>query len=131
MVFQKLTFSREKKIEFSKFSISKKKDDLDKKWNAIVLKALSEDDFKEKLVKNPIDVMVKNGLAIPEGCKAGEATGKIAGLQLPANASDELKEEVKWWKWRLEMTHDFGKDEGKKESIASGGAPLVDGSPEM
>ena len=44
-----------------------KKDELDKKWNAIVLKALSEDDFKEKLVKNPIDVMVENGLAIPKG----------------------------------------------------------------
>ena len=43
----------------------------------------------------------------------------------------DVKEEATWWKWRLEMTHDFGKDEGKKESIASGGAPLMDGSPEM
>lgn len=108
-----------------------KKDELDKKWNAIVLKALSDDDFKEKLVKNPIDVMVKNGLTIPEGCKAGEASGKIAGLQLPANASNELKEEVKWWKWRLEMTFDFGKDEQKGPSKASSGAPLMDGTPEM
>lgn len=108
-----------------------KKDELDKKWNTIVLKALNEDDFREKLVKNPIDVMVENGLAIPEGCKVGEATGKIAGLQLPANASDELKEEVKWWKWRLEMTFDFGKNEKKGPSRASAGAPLMDGTPEM
>ena len=108
-----------------------KKDELDRKWNAIVLKALNEDDFKEKLVKNPINVMIKNGLTLPEGCKAGEATGNIAGLQLPANASEELKEEAKWWKWRLEMTFDFGKDEKKGDSIGSSGAPLMDGTPEM
>ena len=108
-----------------------KKDDLDNKWNAIVLKALSEDDFKEKLVKNPIDVMIENGLTLPEGCKAGEATGNIAGLQLPVNASDELKEEVKWWRWRLDMTHEFGKDEKKGASSSSSGAPVMDGTPEM
>ena len=108
-----------------------KKDELNKKWNAIVLKALSEDDFKKKLVKNPIGVMVENGLTLPEGCKAGEATGNIAGLQLPANASDELKEEVKWWKWRLDMTHEFGKDEKTGASSSSSGAPVIDGTPEM
>ena len=104
----------------------KKKEELDKKWNAIVLNALNEDSFKESLVKNPINVMVENGLTIPEGCKAGEATGNIAGLQLPANASDKLKEEAKWWKWRLEMTHDFGKDEKRGASSSSSGAPLMD-----
>ena len=108
-----------------------KRNHLDNKWNAIVLRALKEDTFKEKLVKNPIEVMIENGLTIPEGCKVGEASGGIAGLQLPANASDELKEEVTWWKWRLEMTFDFGKDEQKGQNIASSGAPLMDGSPEM
>ena len=108
-----------------------KKDNLDNKWNAIVLRALNEDGFKEKLVKNPIEVMVENGLTIPEGCKVGETSVGIAGLQLPANASDELKEEVTWWKWRLEMTFDFGKDEKKDQNIASGGAPLMDSTPEM
>ena len=29
------------------------------------------------------------------------------------------------------MTHDFGKDEHKKASEASGGAPLMDTTPEM
>ena len=108
-----------------------KKDELNKKWNAIVLKALSEDDFKKKLVGNPIDIMIENGLTIPQGCKVGEATGNIAGLQLPANASDELKEEVKWWRWRLEMTHEFGKDEKTGASSSSSGAPVIDGTPEM
>ena len=108
-----------------------KKEELNEKWNAIVLKALKDDSFKKKLVKGPIDIMVKNGLSIPEGCKTGETSEGNAGLQLPADASDELKEEVKWWKWRLEMTFEFGKDEKKGDSIASSSAPLIDGTPEM
>ena len=109
----------------------KKKDELDKKWNTIVLKALNDDAFKEKLVKDPINIMVENGLTIPEGCKAGQTSVGVAGLQLPSNASDELKEEVKWWRWRLEITFDFGKDEKKEHNIASSSAPLIDGTPEM
>ena len=75
--------------------------------------------------------MDENGQIIPEGCKVGETSVGVAGLQLPANASDELKEEVTWWKWRLEMTFDFGKDEKKGDSIASSSAPLMDNTPEM
>ncbi len=108
-----------------------KKIELDKKWNAIVLKALRDEEFKKKLVQDPTGIMVENGLSIPEGCKVGEATGSVAGLQLPPNASDEIKEEATWWKWRLEMTHDFGKNEKREASSSSSGAPMMDGSPEM
>ena len=108
-----------------------KKDELDKKWNAIVLKALSDEGFKKKLVKDPASVMVENGLSIPEGCKIGEASVVKVGIQLPPNASDDIKEEAKWWRWRLEMTHNFGKDEQKSSSEASSSAPLIDMTPEM
>ena len=108
-----------------------KKEELDKKWNSIVLKALSDEEFKKRLIKDPTSVMLENGLKIPEGCKVGETSTKTAGLQLPPNASDDIKEEVTWRRWRLEMTHDFGKDEHKKASEASGGAPLMDTTPEM
>ena len=108
-----------------------KKDELDKKWNNIVLKALKDEEFKKQLIKDPTGVMVENGLSIPEGCKVGETSTNTFGLQLPPNASDEIKEEVTWWKWRLEMTHDFGKDEKREASSASGGAPLMDATPEM
>ena len=108
-----------------------KKDALDKKWNNIVLKALKDEEFKKKLIKDPTGVMVENGLRIPEGCKVGETSKNTFGLQLPPNASDEIKEEAIWWKWRLEMTHDFGKDEKREASSASGGAPLMDATPEM
>jgi len=104
-----------------------KKEKLDKKWNAIVLKAFKDDDFKKKLVGDPIGTMVESGLTVPEGCKAGAGAGKRSGIQLPADAPDELKEEVKWWNFRLNMTRDFGKEEVKEESGASGGAPLLDG----
>ena len=108
-----------------------KKEELDKKWNSIVLRALSDAEFKKELIKDPANVMVENGLNIPEGCKVGETSTKTAGLQLPSNASDDVKEEATWWKWRLEMTHDFGKDEQKRSGLASGGAPLMDATPEM
>ena len=108
-----------------------KKEELDKKWNAIVLKALSDKEFKKKLVKDPANIMIENGLGIPEGCKVGTTSTNTFGLQLPPNASDDIKEEATWWKWRLEMTHDFGKDEGKNSGLASGGAPLIDMTPEM
>jgi hypothetical protein len=108
-----------------------KKEALDKKWHAIVLKALSDEEFKIKLVKDPANIMIENGLNIPEGCKVGTTSNNTVGLQLPPNASDAIKEEATWWKWRLEMTHNFGKDEGKKSSLASGGAPLMDTTPEM
>ena len=108
-----------------------KKDELNKKWSAIVLKALSDDGLKKKLIEDPVGFMVENGLSIPEGCKVGEGTGNIAGLQLPANASDDLKEEVTWWRWRLEMTYDFGKDEKKRSSLTIGGAPDLDATPEL
>ena len=108
-----------------------KKDELEKKWSALVLKTMNDDALKKQLFKAPVGIMSKNGLSIPEGCKVGEGTGSIVGLQLPANASDDLKEEVKWWRWRLEMIHDFGKDEEKESDSADGGAPFIDATPEM
>ena len=108
-----------------------KKEHLDKKWNKIVLKAIKDEEFKKALVKNPVNVMAENGLSIPPGCKAGESTGNRVGLQLPTNASDEIKGEAKWWRWRLDMIHEFGKEEKTGPSSSSSGAPVLDGSPEM
>ena len=58
------------------------------------------------------------------------AVGAAKGL-CSTNASDDIKVEAIWWRWRLEMTHDFGKDERKKSSLSSGGAPLIDMTPDM
>ena len=58
---------------------------------------------------------------------AGSGAGKRAGIQLPAEASDEVKEEAKWWNMRLDITREFGKEIIKETGEASGGAPLLDG----
>ncbi|MCH8156271.1 MAG: hypothetical protein IID18_00710 [Nitrospinae bacterium] len=91
-----------------------KKEELDKKWKAIVVKAVTDPNFKDKLVIDPVTVMKENGLALPEGCNAAEGTGKRFVIQHPADASDEVKEEVKWWMLRLDMTREFAKDDRRK-----------------
>ena len=90
-----------------------KKETLGKKWQGIVVKALTDESFKTNLVTNPIGVMKEHGLTVPEECTVAVETGGRIVIQTPENASDELKEEVKWWMWRLDMTREFGHDEQK------------------
>ena len=90
-----------------------KKETLEKKWQGVVVKALTDESFKTNLVTNPISVMKEHGLTVPEECTVAVETGGRIVIQTPENASDELKEEVKWWMWRLDMTREFGHDEQK------------------
>ena len=90
-----------------------KKEALEKKWKGVVVKALTDESFKGKLVSDPIGTMKEHGLAVPEGCTVAVGTGERIVIQSPENASDELKGEVKWWMWRLDMTREFGNDEQK------------------
>jgi|TARA_B100001079_G_C15951537_1_gene315118 hypothetical protein len=90
-----------------------KKETLEKKWQGVVVKALTDESFKTNLVTNPIGVMKEHGLTVPEECTVAVETGGRIVIQTPENASDELKEEVKWWMWRLDMTREFGHDEQK------------------
>ena len=90
-----------------------KKETLEKKWQGVVVKALTDESFKTNLVTNPIGVMKEHGLTVPEECTVAVETGGRIVIQTPENASDELKEEVKWWMWRLDMTREFGNDEQK------------------
>jgi len=91
-----------------------KKEELEKKWKAVVVKAVTDDDFKGQLVADPVAVMNENGITLPEGCKAAVGTGGRIVIQHPSDASDELKAEVKWWMLRLDITSEFGRDDGKK-----------------
>lgn len=90
-----------------------KKDALDQKWKQIAAKAVTDDDFKKRLVNDPVTVMVENGLSIPEGTEAKIGTGREHKLILPKDASEELLEEARWWTWRLNTIQDFGKEGGK------------------
>ena len=87
-----------------------KKEDLDNKWKSIAAKAVTDEEFKKKLVDKPVDVMIENGLTLPEGVEMKVNVAKIQTLVLPRDASDELKEDVKWWMWRLNSIREFGRE---------------------
>ena len=53
-----------------------KKETLEKKWKGVVVKALTDESFKGKLVSDPIGTMKEHGLAVPEGCTVAVGTGE-------------------------------------------------------
>ena len=87
---------------------------MDSKWKSIAAKAVTDDEFKKKLVAAPVEVMVENGLTVPEGAEVKVGVGKVQTLVLSSKASDELKEEVKWWMWRLDSIREFGREKPGK-----------------
>ena len=88
----------------------KRKEELNGKWKQVAAKAVTDDNFRKKLAKNPITVMKENDLALPEGIEARLEAGYEIKLFTGADAPEELKEEVKWWKVRVDMIREFGKD---------------------
>ncbi|MDA0692902.1 MAG: hypothetical protein O3A78_11865 [Nitrospinae bacterium] len=91
-----------------------KQEDLDSKWKTIATKAVTDDEFKKKLVDKPVEIMIAHGLTLPEGASMKVGVGKIQTVVPHAKASDELKEEVKWWLWRLSSIREFGRDKPGK-----------------
>ncbi len=91
-----------------------KKTDMDKKWTAIAARAVTDEDFKAKLVATPIDLMLAGGLTLPEGVDIKVGAGQVQSLPIPSNASAETKEEVKWWMWRLDSIREFGREKPEK-----------------
>ena len=87
-----------------------KKEDMDQKWKAIATQAVTQDDFKQKMVKDPLQVMKGFGLELPEDVRPTIDKVKTITLLLPENPSEELKEEVDWWQWRLNTIQEFGKE---------------------
>ncbi|MEE2986745.1 MAG: hypothetical protein VX667_03030 [Nitrospinota bacterium] len=94
-----------------------KKEELDKKWKTIATQTVTDEDFKMKLVNDPIGVLKEHGLNIPEGAKHKVGTGKIHKLIIPNDAPEKLKKEVKWFMWRLDMIREFGKDDRTKGNL--------------
>ena len=87
-----------------------KTEDMDEKWVKIATQAVTLDDFKNKLVKDPIKVMNEFGLNLPEGVRPNIDKNNSITLLLPDNPSEELQEEVTWWQWRLNTIEEFGKE---------------------
>ena len=87
-----------------------KKADMDKKWKSIATQAVTQDEFKRKLVKDPIQVMGEFDLNLPEGVRPNIDANNMIKLIFPEDSPEELKAEVTWWQWRLNTIQEFGKE---------------------
>ncbi len=75
--------------------MAQKRDDLRKKWAQIVARAWSDEKFKEKLLKNPEQVLKEQGFELPQGHKfqIHEQKSKVHHLVLPEKPVGEMSEE--------------------------------------
>ncbi|PIR00452.1 MAG: hypothetical protein COV66_06915 [Nitrospinae bacterium CG11_big_fil_rev_8_21_14_0_20_45_15] len=102
--------------------VDPKKVELEKQWKAIVVKAVTNDDYKRELVEDPIKKMTEEGLPLPEGVdfrKTGKDLDVRVQLIPPAQASEELKTYIRWLALRLEMIHEFGQNHQKVGLISA------------
>jgi len=93
----------------------KKKADMDAKWQKVAAKAVTQEDFKQKLLKDTLGVMKEFGLEIPEKARVSVTVDKEINIGLPDDCDEALKEEVTWWRWRIAAIKEFG-HELKKSS---------------
>ena len=86
-----------------------RKKELDEKWKEIVTKAITDEEFKKKLVANPIMVIEEQGLKASDGIKiAFDEVTKIHKVGVDNDSSEEITAEGKWWSIRLKMIKEFG-----------------------
>ena len=97
-----------------------RKEELETKWKKLVTKAVTDDVFKVQLRDDPIKHMNEYELEVPEGVEVRVGVNNIITLIEPKEAPDALKEEVKWWRVRLDMIQEFGQDE---RGVKQAGSP--------
>jgi len=75
--------------------IKKKYEKFNQQWVKIVSKAWRDPAFKQKLLKNPTQVLKEEGVEIPEGMTFSihENSSKIVHLSLPLKPEGEITEE--------------------------------------
>lgn len=88
-----------------------KKAELDAKWKKVAVQAVTSEEFKRRLVENPITVLGQHGLTVPEKTEVKVLSGRDFKIQLPPNPSSGLEREANWWQRRLDMIREFGREE--------------------
>ena len=106
---------------------NKRKVELNDKWKRVATKAVTDDDFRKKLAKNPITVMAENDLSLPDTIEARLEAGYEIKLFTAPEVAEELKEEIKWWKLRVDMIREFGKDDVKKAGTTAAAPETEEG----
>lgn len=92
-----------------------RKAELERLWKKIATLAVTDENFKNRLVSDPIAVMSEQGLNLPPGAQARMDTEKEVNIILAPEVTQELAQESQWWKRRLDMIREFGKaDEAEK-----------------
>jgi len=106
---------------------NKRKEELNGKWKQIATKAVTDDDFRKKLAKNPITVMKECDLALPDTIEARLEAGYEIKLFTSPELAEELQDEVKWWKLRVDMIREFGKDDVQKAGTTAAAPEAEEG----
>ena len=86
----------------------KKKAAMDAKWQKVAAKAVTQEKFKKKLLDDTLGILKEHGLELPESVKVNIAIDKEISIGLPDNCDESIKEEVKWWRWRIAAIKEFG-----------------------
>ena len=86
-----------------------RKKELDDKWKEIVTKAITDEEFKKKLIADPIKVIEEQDLKASDGIKiAFDEVTKIHKVGVDNDSNEEITAEGKWWSIRLKMIKEFG-----------------------
>ncbi|MGV7220293.1 MAG: hypothetical protein ACQ9MH_02060 [Nitrospinales bacterium] len=93
---------------------NKRKVELNDNWKKVATEAITNEEFKNKLVEDPVAIMGEYGLVLPEGITPKYGTGHVLRLTHDPDIPDDIKEEVLWWKWRLDMIREFGREEADR-----------------
>jgi hypothetical protein len=93
---------------------NKRKVELDANWKKVATEAITNEEFKDKLVADPVAIMGEFGLVLPEGIIPKYGTGHVLRLTHATDISDDIRDEVQWWRWRLDMIREFGREEAER-----------------
>ncbi len=96
-----------------------RKAELEKLWKKIATLAVTNENFKSRLVNDPIGVMSEQGLTLPAGAQSRVDTEKEVNIILAPEVSQELALESQWWKRRLDMVREFGKADLEEKPFSS------------
>ncbi len=99
-----------------------RKEELDGKWKKVATRAVTDDKFKDKLVADPLKTLGEFDLSVPENVEVLVGHANTITLVEPKDAPEELSKEVRWWRVRLDMIQEFGKE----ERSGTAGGPIQD-----
>lgn len=98
-----------------------RKEELEGKWKKVATKAVTDDNFKDKLVADPLGMMEGFELTLPEEVEVLRGHGNTITLVEPKDPSEHLSSEVKWWRVRLAMIQEYGYDESSQREHGTAG----------